>query len=429
MDECSQNSSELQLFYDKSTEVVVYPELFPDELPSLEAEIKRGYKELKERQQEASKEKRKTKSASRKNDTKVTKILYPAPAKFLGCRHNETTIIDRDILNPNEHLRLLATPRVKPKPQYARIVQLTVPPATNHIKTLAQPKAYHVKDTINLHSKQLKPHQLERMNERLNARDFLTIAESRQFARQQKRDELRWLRHRKRQERKLKKKIVRLELAYLRDVMRKVYRQTRNYFLDDETPTLEGELAIASEVILTRICELIGVAVPQRDGANILDKYYYQLSDKAAMWTWKIMQSAGVTFERPEDVEKRLSAASSIFEDPTRLKQEDVGETEEEDEQFIGLTNSTQDIIKEMLESCIATAILAHHHLEQQSAIEGVPQSVSHTAIRGTISEETTKTERDKGSKVNFLPRMSSIAVDPSQLNEQNDEVELEQNE
>lgn len=113
MDECSQNSSELQLFYDKSTEVVVYPELFPDELPSLEAEIKRGYKELKERQQEASKEKRKTKSASRKNDTKVTKILYPAPANFLGCRHNETTIIDRDILNPNEHLRLLATPRVK----------------------------------------------------------------------------------------------------------------------------------------------------------------------------------------------------------------------------------------------------------------------------------------------------------------------------
>ncbi|EAT41806.1 AAEL006592-PA [Aedes aegypti] len=427
MDGCSQNSSDVQLFFDKSTEVVVYPDLFPEEPPLLEAEIKRGFKELKKRQQLASKSKRKAKKAAQKDAPKVTKIIYPAPAKFSGCRHNETIIINREILNPNMHLRLLAMPRVKPTPQYARIVRKTLPPPTNHIKTLAQPKANYVKDTINLHSAHLKPHQIERMKERLNARDYLTIAESRQFARQQKKDEIRWLRHRKRQERILKKKIVRLELDYLQDIMAKVYRQTRNYFLNDDELPLEDELAIASEVILTKICDLIGVDVPQRDGAHILDKYYCQLGDKAAMWMWRIMQSANVTFERPEDVVKRLSAASSLFEDPTKLKQENIEESEGEEELIVD--DSTRDIIKHIVESCIATALLALNNLESDNTTEensyGVLLSVSQTAIRSAPSEETTKTEREKGSKVNFIPRTSSIKVEMSQLkNEDDDEVE-----
>lgn len=113
MDASTQNFSEPELFEDKSTEVVVYPDLFPDEPPSLEAEIKRGLKELKKKRQQVSKDKRKAKKAANKDAPKVTKIIFPAPERFLGCRHNETIIIDREILRPNEHLRLLATPRVK----------------------------------------------------------------------------------------------------------------------------------------------------------------------------------------------------------------------------------------------------------------------------------------------------------------------------
>lgn len=255
------------------------------------------------------------------------------------------------------------------------------------------------------------------MNERLNARDYLTIAESRQFARQQKKDELRWLRHRKHQESILKKKIVRLELDYLRDIMEKVYRRTRNYFLGDEELTLEGELAIASEVILTRLCDLIGVDVPLRDGANVLDKYYCQLGDKAAMWMWKIMQSSGVTFERPEDVVKRLSAASSLFEDPTKMDQENIKEETEADEEF-EVDDSTRGIVMDMLEVSIDRAF---YYMENNNGTEEngfATLSVSQTAIRAAPSEETTKTEREKGSKVNFMPRTSSIAVEDDKVNE-----------
>lgn len=112
MEVSSQNSSEI-LFFDKSTEVVLYPDLFSEEPPSLEAEIKRGIKELKERQLKARKEKRKARRSARKETPTVTKIVFPAPAKFRGCRHNETIVIDREILNPDEHIRLLATPRPK----------------------------------------------------------------------------------------------------------------------------------------------------------------------------------------------------------------------------------------------------------------------------------------------------------------------------
>ncbi|XP_065084523.1 uncharacterized protein Rcd7 [Ochlerotatus camptorhynchus] len=417
MDESSQNSSELLLF-DKSTEVVLYPELFAEEPPSLEAEIKRGIKESRQRQRKARKEKRKARRSAQKETPKITKIVFSAPAKFRGCRHNETIVIDREILNPAEHIRLLATPRAKPKPQYFRLVRKTIPAATNHIRTLAQPKAYYVEDTLKLHAGHLKPHQVERMNERLTARDYLTIPESRQFARQQKRDERRWLRHRERQARMLKKKIVRLELAYLRDIMEKAYRQNRSYFLDAAATPPQDELAIASEVILTRICQLIGVDVPRRNGGHVLDKYYCQLGDEAAKWMWHIMQSSGVTFERPEDVEKRLSAASSIFEDQTKLRQGSEGEeweSEEEDDSIKDET--TKDIVTGMLESCIAAAVLALHDVESHTTYGSNfvgAQSVSQTAVRSVPSEETTKTEREKGSKVNFVPRTSSIAVDLS---------------
>lgn len=224
----------------------------------------------------------------------------------------------------------------------------------------------------------------------------------------------------------LKKKIVRLELAYLRDIMEKVYRQTRSYFLETEATPLEDELAIASEVILTRICQLIAVDVPQRNGVHFLDTYYCQLGDNVAKWMWNIMQSSGVTFERPEDVEKRLSAASSIFEDPTKLKHDSEGEEwESEEEDGLIVDEATKDIVTDMLNSCITAAVIALHDLESNTTYGSNfvgAQSVSQTAVRKVTSEETTKTERDKGSKVNFMPRTSSIAVQLRRVKENGEE-------
>lgn len=108
MENQSQNSCEILLF-DKSTEVLLYPDLFPEEPPSLRTEIKRGIKELKQRNaiNNATTKHKRTKPPT------ITKIIYPRPAKFRGCHHNEQIIIDREILKPSEHIRLLAIPRMK----------------------------------------------------------------------------------------------------------------------------------------------------------------------------------------------------------------------------------------------------------------------------------------------------------------------------
>lgn len=95
---------------DKSTEVEFYPDLFPEEPPSIEAEIKRGIKELKQRKRKAKRGKRKPVDTT---VSTIAKIVFPGPPKFRGCHHNESIIIDRDILTSNEHIRLLAMPRVK----------------------------------------------------------------------------------------------------------------------------------------------------------------------------------------------------------------------------------------------------------------------------------------------------------------------------
>ncbi|XP_058458781.1 uncharacterized protein LOC131435178 [Malaya genurostris] len=411
MEDQSQNSSE-QFWVNKSTEVILYPDLFPDEPPSLEAEIIRGTKELKKRRKSHKQVQLSRKKAARKETPKVMKLIFPRPPKFRGCRHNENIIIDRDILKPSEHIRLLAKPRVKPPPQYARFVIKTIPAPTNQIKTLAQPKPCRVQHTITHHGNHLKPEQLERMNQHLNARDYLTLSESRKYARQQRRDEKMWLRHRQRQARMLKSRIIRLELGYLRDIMGTVYRKTRDYFLSEENSKLENELSLASEVILVRLCNLIAVDVPQRDSENILDKYYCEMADKLALWMWRIMQSCAMTFERPEDVEKRLSAASSVFEDPTGLREADEVE-EIVEEEILVVDEATRDVAMGMLEICLTTALLAVHEMESQNT-DSLPydvpdgHSVSQTVVICVPSQETANIDREKGSKVNFMPRKSA---------------------
>ncbi|XP_055629837.1 uncharacterized protein LOC129770786 [Toxorhynchites rutilus septentrionalis] len=409
MEESRTNSSKLVVL-DKSTEVVLYPDLFPEEPPSIEAEIKRGIKELKQRKRKAKRKNRKPIDATK---SRIAKIVFPGPPRFRGCHHNESIIIDRDILSTNEHIRLLAMPRVKPKPEHPRVVIKTIPAATNHIKTLAQPKAYAVRDTINLHGARLKSHQMERITQRLNARDYLTIPEAQQFARQQRRDEKKWLRYRQKQARVLKKRIVRLELDYLRGVMEKVYRLTRNYFLNNEKPNLENELAFASEVILTRICQVIRVKAPERSSKMELDQYYWELADKMALWMWKIMQASDVTFERPEEVDKRLSAASSVFEDPTKRskKSENEEEVTEEVEELVA-DDETFNIVEGVIRGCIASAMLAVYELENQTLSGHEPSysgghSVSQTAMAADHNS-VSRIESEQASKVNFLLRKSS---------------------
>ncbi|XP_055533593.1 uncharacterized protein LOC129723415 [Wyeomyia smithii] len=358
MDNQSQNSCE-NLLFDKSTEVLLYPDLFPNEPPSLDAQIKRGIKELKRRNA------KKPQSVPKQKAVTITKIVYPKPARFGGCRHNGQIIIDREILKPSEHIRLLALPRVKPQPKSTRIVTKTILAATNHIKSLAQPKASYVREVISQYGKYLKQKQIERMNERLNARDYLSVGESRQYARQQRRDEKLWLRHRQRQSRYLKRRIVRLEVSYLRDIMEKVYRQTRSYFLNDAHPQLENDLAIASKIILHRISDLVGSKIPRKDGDDMLDSFYCELTDKIVLWMWRIMQSSGITFERPEDVEKRLSAASSIFEDLSLFRGGDGIEQESIEKEFLA-DKETQDIASQILEICIASAFSALHNMKNQ---------------------------------------------------------------
>lgn len=234
------------------------------------------------------------------------------------------------------------------------------------MKALAQPKASYVREIIDSYGKFFKKQQVERMNERLNARDFLTLGESRLYARQQRRDEKLWLRHRERQARYLKRRIVRLELSYLRDIMEKVYRKSRSYFLNVDTPRLENDLALASEIILHKMCDLIGSKVPPRDGGSILDSFYCELSDKIALWMWRIMQSSGVTFERPEDVEKRLSAASSIFEDSSKLRKS--AEEEDDIEEEIVVDEEAQAVAVQIIEICLAFAVLNLHDMNNATA-------------------------------------------------------------
>uniref|UniRef100_A0A1Q3FTC4 Uncharacterized protein n=1 Tax=Culex tarsalis TaxID=7177 RepID=A0A1Q3FTC4_CULTA len=383
-----------EVILDKATSVVLYPELFPEEPPSLEAEIKRGVRELKLRQRKAIRER----SSKKKKDAdpKVTKIIFPEPPKFRGCHHNENIVIERELLRPEEHIKLLAMPKEKPSPQYARLVKVPIPPATNHIKVLAQPRAYYIKDTINRHGKYLQKQQIKRMNERLHARDFLTLQESHQFARQQRRDEKRWNRFRQRQEQTLKNRIVHLELEYLREMMKTIHRKIRSYFLEGEPAKLEGDQAIASGIILAKICGLIGVQVPRRDGPNLLDQHYCEMADKMTAWMCRIMQSCGMTFERPEDTARRLSAASSIFEDP-RPAREAAAAAEK------------LSIAMAILDICLLAAVTqAEGGSIGTVSTAGTREdsggrSVSQMVMRAE-SQETTRTMREKGSKVNFLP-------------------------
>lgn len=100
-----------EVILERATSVVLYPDLFPEEPPSLEAELKRGARELKLRQRKTQRERSRKKKKD--VDPKVTKIVFPETPKFPGCHHNETIVIERELLRPEEHIKLLAMPKEK----------------------------------------------------------------------------------------------------------------------------------------------------------------------------------------------------------------------------------------------------------------------------------------------------------------------------
>ncbi|XP_055609014.1 uncharacterized protein LOC129756224 [Uranotaenia lowii] len=347
---------------EKETEVVIYPDPFSSDRPSLEEQIRQGLKEMRQRTRKSRTARKRARQQARPEEPVMTKILFPMPETFRGCCHNMSFTIDRELLSRTAHCELLAKPRVKAQGEYPRLVRKIIPVASNHIKLLAQPKPYQVQDTISQHMCHLHPERLERMKERLNSKDYLTIQESRRFARQQRRDEKIWLRHRCRQEYKLKKRIIAMEIDYLRDTMYTIYRQSRDYFLLPLEAELEGDLDIASGIILGKMCNLIGLQIPKRNSDNIMDTFFCELADKLVLWMWKIMQASDVSFEKPEDEIRRLSAASSIFVDPTLDRTSSKAATEEEDL----LTDAESlSIIRQILESFINLAILEGQDLTE----------------------------------------------------------------
>ncbi|XP_052893562.1 uncharacterized protein LOC128301229 [Anopheles moucheti] len=304
-------------------------ELFPLELPtldtapSLEAELRKGTKERLASRKFVAQQRR---SEKRRDVPSVCKLVYPSPPKYQKCQHSGNFILDREVLNPSDHIAFIASPKEfihRKKPYY---VNHKLSSATNRIKTLARPGATHVKTTLERYSTQLSPKQKQHLQSLLEPKPFVTIKESMGYAKQQHSDEAMWQRHMAKQERKLLHKIHHWEIELLRIVMDRLSKQLRDYYLTPSEPSLTEEAVRISREILRYICRFLDITIPRVDEQenvkdnDVINDFYVELSKKIGYWVWKMMEQTGITFDKQKSFsyvrksESFVSVNSSVFQ-------------------------------------------------------------------------------------------------------------------
>uniref|UniRef100_A0A182RDM7 Uncharacterized protein n=1 Tax=Anopheles funestus TaxID=62324 RepID=A0A182RDM7_ANOFN len=303
-------------------------ELFPQELPnldavpSLEAELRKGAMERLASRKFVAQQKR---AEKRRFVPTVSKLVHPNPPKCQKCQHSGNFILDRQILEPSDHIDFIARPKEVMQRKRPYYVDHKLSSATNRIKTLARPGALHVKTTLEKYTK-LSPEHEQHLKNLLEPKPFVTIMESIGYAKQQRSDDAVWRRHMANQERKLLHKIHYWEIEHLKIVMEALCKKLKDYYLSPSAPPLTEEGVQISRSVLRIICRFLDIAIPHADeqengGDNdVIDDFYVELSKKIGFWTVKIMAQTGITFDKQKSFsyvrksESFVSVNSSVFQ-------------------------------------------------------------------------------------------------------------------
>uniref|UniRef100_A0AAG5D504 Uncharacterized protein n=1 Tax=Anopheles atroparvus TaxID=41427 RepID=A0AAG5D504_ANOAO len=375
-------------------------ERYPQDLPascsvaSLEDELRKGVKERIARKRRALHQKRTEKQP---HVPTVVKLILPSPPKYKRCQHHGNFILDREVLLPSDHINILAKPTERTKPKRAHYIVRKLPSITNRIKSLAKPTATHIKFTLECYSSQLSTEQRQQLETLLEPQPFVTIQESIAYAKQQRRDDAMWRRHRTKQKRKLLRQIYRMELSLLRVTMQRLAESLRDYYLHGATVPLEDEAQRIAKAVHCCVCHFIGIPASNdttdhgcNHGRDVMEQFYMEFSEKVGHWMWRLMAQTGVSLQRQTSCSGSTTKESIGSVNSSSFAMSSDSGVDERAE-FVQLS---QELVLECLQEAVVTAEngSAKNSSTQSLATDGEEQLAQEASQQGSKCDTNSET-------------------------------------
>lgn len=232
-------------------------------------------------------------------DVYVEKCIVPDyTPNYSDCRHERQTVINRDVLNMNQHIDLLAQPRfVRPrKVEKPYIVKRKVPGPSHRILELARPKKRQALETCNQYGATMEKFCIENCHRNVQDVTFVPVNDAVYFIKLNQRKPLIERQKLKLRMKRLQERINEVKMAKMQNMLRTLYASLKERLLAPSplAPSVKDEQTILlSDVIRSKLETLLHrtVTVEQANQATYLDRLVVQISDNLADWMMELVKS------------------------------------------------------------------------------------------------------------------------------------------
>lgn len=321
---------------------------------------------------------------SLKQDPILWKLEFPVPPKPKMCHHCDNLIIDRQILTRSEHIDVLSRPRNSGhKKRSPKLVPRSIPPMTNRMNELAQPKKRDVILTWQRYAPILTGKQIDTFQGILASYQVMDNKRAAEYLKQCGKDERLRRKFQKMEVKKLRKDIERIYLDQIKDVILRVFNEVKGYLLGHQEFCLDPQMTQVSEKILKMICRFLKCQMPSGSTkkGQLKGRAMEMLADKITVWAQAFLGAAGyekdvkdLEAERAEsmeseiegypiddfilDIEEGLLGMDEPYDD------EDLHRPSDEDEDFLHEEEEDQDGEREQKEHDSETVMLVQTLVE-----------------------------------------------------------------
>lgn len=190
------------------------------------------------------------------------------------------------------------------------MVKVEIPPCTNRLNEMAQPKKANLILTWKQKLATITAPEIENYHRMLNKYAFTSTNDVMKYIKQQRKDEKFRRSYEKRRILQLKKMAQKRKIRDTKEVMEHLLNNVRPFLLKDQRFALMDELADRSKYITKLLCDFTGIPFPCRMSPNIFDKFILNLSDKFAVWMSHLINAANFDMCAEAENDKAQEAAN-----------------------------------------------------------------------------------------------------------------------
>lgn len=192
-----------------------------------------------------------------RQDPILWKLEYQKPPKPKKCHHYENLIIDRQILTRSEHIKVLSKPRKSTINANPKFVPRSIPPMTNWMNKLAQPRKRVIIQTWEKYAPVLTGRQVDKFHDIVLSNQAMNNKRAEEYLKQCRKEERLRRNYQRQKVKKLRKEIERMRLEEIKEIILRVFNEVYEYLCGQQEYHFEPEMAEISVKIYKMICKYL----------------------------------------------------------------------------------------------------------------------------------------------------------------------------